>query len=296
MATDRPRCLILAGPNGAGKSTHARTIVSGHHRIERFINPDAIAGGLGGFALASANFDAGRIALLAIAQSIAGRQDFAFETTLAGRRWPSLLDRLRDAGFNCLVSYLWIPDVELSIERVRRRVLAGGHDIPESDIRRRHASSLANFRTHFLPRASMWRVFDASSEHGLVGIASGGLGTPTLVADAERWRKIVESPHSSRVREVSREQMYVTQEGDQFSMDAQPANRSTEPDTSVSTRVPLMASLEEMVATSPAAVRRALAIQRALGVSAAAMRDGKIVIIPPEELPLTAYDSPSSVL
>ncbi len=51
-----------------------------------------------------------------------------------------------------------------------------------------------------------------------------------------------------------------------------------------------MASLEEMVATSPAAVRRALAIQRALGVSAAAMRDGKIVIIPPEELPLTAYD------
>ena len=70
MATGRPRCLILAGPNGAGKSTHARTIVSGHHGIERFINPDAIAGGLRGFALASANFDAGRIALLAIAEAI----------------------------------------------------------------------------------------------------------------------------------------------------------------------------------------------------------------------------------
>ena len=141
----------------------------------------------------------------------------------------------------------------------------------------------------------MWRVFDPSSDQRLVGIASGGADTPTLVADAARWANIVEPPHSSRVREVSR-QTYVTPEGDQFSMDAQPANRSTEPDTRASTREPMMASLEEMVATSPAAVRRALAIQRALGVSAAAMRDGKLVIIPPEELPLTAYDSPSSVL
>ena len=122
-----------------------------------------------------------------------------------------------------------------------------------------------------------------------LAVASGGVDTPTLIADPERWGKIVELPHSSRVREVSL-QTYLTPEGDQFTMDALPANRSPEPDTSESTRSPLMASLEDMVATSPAAVRRALAIQRALGVSAAAMRGGKIVIIPPEELPLTAYD------
>ena len=51
-----------------------------------------------------------------------------------------------------------------------------------------------------------------------------------------------------------------------------------------------MPSPELIVAASRIAVRRALAIQRALGVSAVAMRNGKMVIIPPEELPVDVND------
>ena len=51
------------------------------------------------------------------------------------------------------------------------------------------------------------------------------------------------------------------------------------------------AALLDIAARSRVAVRRALAIQRALGVAAATMRDGEVVLIPPEELPLTAYDT-----
>jgi len=49
-----------------------------------------------------------------------------------------------------------------------------------------------------------------------------------------------------------------------------------------------ISSTAAVIAVSRIAVRRALAIYRALGISAAAMRDGKIVIIPPHELPLKA--------
>lgn len=51
-----------------------------------------------------------------------------------------------------------------------------------------------------------------------------------------------------------------------------------------------MPAPELIIAASRVAVRRALAIQRALGVSAVAMRDGKMVIIPPEELPIDIND------
>ena len=51
-----------------------------------------------------------------------------------------------------------------------------------------------------------------------------------------------------------------------------------------------MPAPELIIAASRVAVRRALAIQRALGVSAVAMRDGKMVMIPPEELPIDIND------
>ncbi len=46
------------------------------------------------------------------------------------------------AGYRALLIYVALGDPELQIERVRLRVSRGGHDIPDSDIRRRYARSL----------------------------------------------------------------------------------------------------------------------------------------------------------
>lgn len=187
----RPRCVILAGPNGAGKSTHARQIVQQLHGIERFINPDTIASGLAGFSRASADRDAGRIALNAITDAITNRIDFAFETTLAGRRWPRLLDRLDRAGFEVLLHYLWMPRADLCVERVRTRVSMGGHDVPEVDVRRRYVSSLQNLMDIFMLRDTAWHVLDASVAGQLAPIATGGAGRPLNVIEPQLWHQLV---------------------------------------------------------------------------------------------------------
>lgn len=73
------------------------------------------------------------------------REDFAFETTLASRTFAPWLRSLRATGSRRVVLlFLWVPDPEQAIARVRRRVARGGHDVPEVTIRRRYYRGLRN--------------------------------------------------------------------------------------------------------------------------------------------------------
>ena len=49
----------------------------------------------------------------------------------------------KQAGYRALLIYVALGDPELHIERVRLRVARGGHDIPDTDIRRRYWRSLS---------------------------------------------------------------------------------------------------------------------------------------------------------
>ena len=80
---------------------------------------------------------------------IAARQDFGFETTLAGRGYLRLIRHLRADGWRVELLYLALPSVELSRLRVAERVRHGGHDIPFKDIDRRFPRSLRNLLDHY---------------------------------------------------------------------------------------------------------------------------------------------------
>ena len=259
-----PRCVVVAGPNGAGKTTAAPDLVSGLHEIGRYVNADTIAAGLAGFSPGVADHRAGRIALDTIAGYIAHRQDFAFETTLSGRRWPRLLASLGAAGYSTHLHYLWLPTADLAVARVRSRVARGGHHVPERDVRRRYDASLRNLRELWLTRADKWQILDASQLPDLPWIAAGEREVLRRIADSAAWATII---GARRVREVHGVR------GDK-----------------------LGSSPETVAAAASRGVRRALAIHRALGVAAATWRDGRVVIVPPEELPELASDplSPES--
>lgn len=251
--TSSPRCVVVAGPNGAGKSTVAPELVRALYGIGRYVDADAIAAGLAGFSPAIADRRAGRIALETIGRYMAGRVEFAFETTLSGRRWPRLLDALEEAGYVTLLHYLWLPAADLAVERVRFRAARGGHEIPEGDVRRRYTSSLRNLRAMWLPRVHAWHVLDASRLPDLVRIAAGGRDIGPKIHDPDAWASI---SGAGRVRE-------------------QPPARDDH----------MIPSPDEVAAAASRGVRRALAIHRALGVPTAVWRDGRVVIVPAAELP-----------
>lgn len=91
------------------------------------------------------------------------RRDFAFESTLSGLTYASMLADAKKAGYRIRLAYLWLPHVRLSLQRVRQRHLKGGHDVPSRDVRRRFVPSLANFFRRYLPLADEALLFDAAA-------------------------------------------------------------------------------------------------------------------------------------
>jgi predicted ABC-type ATPase len=147
-----PTCWIIAGPNGAGKTTFALEYLPTVAGCIHFINADLIAAGLSPLAPERQLLAAGRIFLQKIEARIAAREDFAFETTLSGRSYLRLIERLRRDGWRVRLIYLALPSVEMSKLRVAERVSHGGHDIPAADIERRFSRSLRNLLNEFSSR------------------------------------------------------------------------------------------------------------------------------------------------
>ena len=139
-----PRCYIIAGPNGSGKTTFALKFLPKTAGCHHFVNADEIARGLSPLNPSAVLIQATRIFLTTLQQRIEAREDFAFETTLSGKTYLDRIKQWRKAGWEVVMIYLYVRSPKLSEDRVKERVLQGGHDISQEEIYRRYPRSLAN--------------------------------------------------------------------------------------------------------------------------------------------------------
>ncbi|MGH9685498.1 MAG: zeta toxin family protein [Candidatus Acidiferrales bacterium] len=165
-----PSVYIIAGPNGAGKTTFAREFLPNYAECRNFINADLIAQGVSPFSPEAIAFRAGRLMLEEIELYARRGASFGFETTLSGRSYLSLIRHLKKRGYQVHYFFLWVPTVDLALKRVRARVLEGGHDVPETVVRRRFDRSIRNFLLRYVPLGDSWTLFDNSG------------ATPTVIA------------------------------------------------------------------------------------------------------------------
>jgi len=155
---------IIAGSNGAGKTTFATKFLPEYAKCPNFINADLIAKGLSPFEPRMAALKAGKIVLQQIREFSGRGLDFGFETTLSGKSYAKLLEELKGKGYKLHLFYLWIPNTKLAIERIRGRVLEGGHNIPDIDVLRRFTRSISNFFSLYRPLLTTWMMFDNSGQ------------------------------------------------------------------------------------------------------------------------------------
>ena len=160
-----PLIQVLAGTNGAGKSSVAGAMIRA--RNVDYFNPDEATRKLldsdPGMPLAEANSRAWKQGKRLLETAIASRRTFAFETTLGGHTIPALLERAHSGGIAVRVWFVGLEGVQMHLDRVRSRVAAGGHDIPEEKIRERYDRSRENL-IRLLPVLSELRLFDNSAE------------------------------------------------------------------------------------------------------------------------------------
>ena len=158
------RILIIAGPNGAGKTSFALEVLPNEASGLTFINADLIAAGISPYDPETAVIRAGRVMVELIREHVRKGESFAFETTLSGRSYANMIPRWREQGYWVKLLFLRVPSPELAIERVRHRVREGGHNVPESIVRRRHDTGWRNFETLYRHLVDEWAVYDNSGE------------------------------------------------------------------------------------------------------------------------------------
>jgi len=112
---------IIAGPNGSGKTTFAKEFLPQYVKCPNFINADMIAQGLAPFSPQTVAIKAGRLLLSQIQEYSSKKVDFAFETTLSGKTYATLLKKLKNTGYEVHLFFLWIPNANLALERIKER-------------------------------------------------------------------------------------------------------------------------------------------------------------------------------
>ena len=163
MASERqPVIYLISGPNGAGKTTFAKEFLPAAHVVE-FLNADLLAAGLSPLHPSAMAVLSARLILGRWRELLAMRRDFAFESTLSGRTYASMLAEAKSTGYRIRLAYLCLPHVRISLQRVRQRHLKGGHDVPARDVRRRFVPSLVKFFRRYLPLADEALLFDAAA-------------------------------------------------------------------------------------------------------------------------------------
>jgi predicted ABC-type ATPase len=157
------RAILIAGPNGAGKTTFANEYLSTAEQTIAYVNADELArdASLSELPAPQRDIKAGRLMLRSIGTLADSGADFMFETTLSSLAYAHSIRSWQGLGYTVALIYLRLPSVEQSIARVRRRVAAGGHDIPESIIRRRYDRSLQNLEQVYRPIVDEWYIWDS---------------------------------------------------------------------------------------------------------------------------------------
>jgi predicted ABC-type ATPase len=138
------KLYIIAGCNGAGKTTASFNILPDLLDCKEYVNADEIARGLSPFQPEKVSIEAGRIMLQRISELLLSGEDFAFETTLSTKSFKNTIKSAKENGYFVSIIFFWLESSQLAKDRVKNRVLEGGHSIEEQTIERRYYAGIKN--------------------------------------------------------------------------------------------------------------------------------------------------------
>ena len=169
---NNPILYIIAGANGSGKSTLASELLPA--KTLDFLNADEVAKEICPEHIESVKIKAGKLVLKRLEQLLNKKKSFAIETTLAGKNHIKTIQKANELGYKIILIYSYLDSIEMCENRIKIRVLNGGHDIPQKDIIRRFYRSKENFWNLYKDIVDEWNLF------------YNGLSEYTIVAHCEK--------------------------------------------------------------------------------------------------------------
>lgn len=152
---------MIAGANGAGKTTFAHRLLPTLYPDAEFLNVDEVQTEATSLAHP---VTAGREMLRRLGEAERLRKSFAVETTLSSTMYVRRIRSWRGWGYRVSLHFIELPSEEFAVRRVAMRVAAGGHSVPEADVRRRYHRGLALFEQVYKPLVDEWYHWFSNDE------------------------------------------------------------------------------------------------------------------------------------
>ena len=146
-----PTLNIFAGINGAGKSTlynylkinSPETLICEHR-----VNPDEILCRFCGNPNSRADMaKSGKIAIELINKYLTTKTSFNWETTILSGFALHVIETAKEKGYRVCVHFIGVEKLEQSLARIKKRVLCGGHNIPDEIVEARFRNQFKNLYT-----------------------------------------------------------------------------------------------------------------------------------------------------
>ena len=188
-----PKMYIISGCNGSGKTTASYTLLPDLLDCREFVNSDEFAKSLSPFDPSAASITASRYMLMKINYLLGRYEDFSIETTLATRSLVKIIGEAHSVGYEVTILYFWLNSPELAIQRVRDRVAAGGHNIPDAVVRRRYMMGLQYFFDTYRPICDRWILADNSKSNFTV--VAEGSKQYSYIRDNDKYNLIWHTIH-----------------------------------------------------------------------------------------------------
>jgi predicted ABC-type ATPase len=179
------RLDLVVGPNGAGKSTFVEFTLAPLLPRSVFVNADEIARRRWPSEPAVHAYEAARVAAATRARLIELRRSFIAETVFSHPSKLDLIDAAHAADYTVVLHVLIIPE-QLAVQRVKYRVSAGGHDVPEDKVRQRFQRLWPLVAAAIL-RCDSATVYDNSAPKGPRIVAQMSSGDPIGSARWPAW-------------------------------------------------------------------------------------------------------------
>ena len=189
---------IISGCNGSGKTTASYSVLPEFLGCSQFVNSDEFAKSLSPFDPSSASISASRLMLMKFKYMLQHKKDFCIETTLATRSLLKMAKEARADGYDIVTLYFWLKSPEVAISRIKTRVAAGGHNIPDDVVRRRYHTGLSYFFDEYCPMSDKWILADNTKPPFEIVAQGGPEGTE--IFDKVKYEQIWNIAHPAETQ------------------------------------------------------------------------------------------------
>ncbi|CAJ1493006.1 zeta toxin family protein [[Mycobacterium] kokjensenii] len=179
------RLDLVVGPNGAGKSTFVAFTLAPLLPAAVFVNADEIAKNRWPGATVEHAYEAAKLAAQTRSALIEQGRSFIAETVFSHESKLELIRVALDHGYTVVLHVVLIPEA-LAVHRVRYRVAAGGHEVPEDKIRERYRR-LWPLVARAIDMADIATVYDNSRASGPRIVAQFAGGAEVGELDWPAW-------------------------------------------------------------------------------------------------------------